>query len=154
MKKKTMKKKRFQKRDLHETTKPIKQYKPKKGERMLVVHGKYGGLYTKDMRHVEDRYTVEQQKDKDGTIKLTMKPFKTLQDRRKELITNLVGVMAKEIDNKALMEDILIDCGSSDLERLHKSIKRGATVKSKPGCFYLEVKDKFRKKPMSIRIRK
>ena len=62
--------------------------------------------------------------------------------------------MAKNIDSEALMKDILEDTRFDKLEELNDAINRGAKITPKEGCFYIEIKDKRRKKPLILNVRK
>ena len=129
-----------------------KKGRPRK-EQSILVKGEEAVMYSKDARHVTKRFKVHK-KESNGQITITLIPWDELNKRRAELIPKLSKKLATNIDSEALMKDILEDTRFDKLEELHDAIDRGAEVKSREGCFFLEVKDKRKKKPLILNVRK
>ena len=126
--------------------------KPKK-ESILII-GEDAGTYDKDARHPKYHYKAKKTKNKDGSIDIKLIPKTKDENRRTELIESLSEKLKDQIDNKELMKDILTDVTLVSLEKIDKALNRGAKIKAKEGCYYLEIKDPRRKKPMNLTIRK
>ena len=62
--------------------------------------------------------------------------------------------LSKNVDAVALMKDVLEDTEYEKLEKLNNALERGAEVKPREGCFFMEIKDKKLKKPLRLDIRK
>ncbi len=129
-----------------------KKGRPKKNPAYVII-GEEAVIYGKDGRHVVKRFKVTQ-KEIDGKITMILIPWKELNKRRKELTKKLSEKLAENVNAKDLMKDILDDTPFNKLEQLNDAIDRGAEVKSKEGCYYLEIKDKRRKKPLQLQVRK
>jgi len=133
--------------------KKTKYPKIKRRSERLVIQDGYGGLVDKDARHVKERFKVRKKKNVDGSIDIKLIPYRTLQKQRRELIGKIAPVLAKEVDSEALMRDVLEDVDIENLEKLGKALKRGAKIKPKEGCFYLDIKDPRKKKSYRLPIR-
>jgi len=133
----------------------LKKRKPgrPKSHQDIVIGPDYAGMYDSDGRHCIKRFKVKKQKVGEKIL-IELTPFKKLDNRRAELIESVAEKLKDNLDSKELMKDILGDTSLNRLEKLDKAIKRGAKVRSREGCYYLEVKDKRLKKPMNVFIRK
>ena len=126
-----------------------KKGRPKKVQ-PIIIEGDYACIYGKDKRHVIKRFKVI----RDGVLSFRLIPFGELNNRREELIRELSRKIGKKLDGEILMKDILEDTSIEKLEKLNKSIERGAEIRPREGCFYMEIKDKKRKKPLLLSVRK
>lgn len=125
--------------------------RPKK-EQPILIEGDYACIYGKDKRHVQKRFKVIKDVS-NGEINLKLIPFDELNNRRKELIEKLSSKLGEKVDGKMLMQDILEDTPIEKLEKLGKHIDRGAEIKPREGCFFMEIKDKRSKKPTKLWVR-
>jgi len=125
----------------------------KKKEPKILIDGENAVMGDKQGRHVKSRYEVTRQDSADGNIILKLTPKTEKEAQRKKLIEELSEKLKNSIDNKALMQDVLTDISLESLEKLDKALSRGAVVKPKEGCFYLQIKDPMRKKPIRLQIR-
>jgi len=128
--------------------------KIKKGEKKILLMGKFANEFDKDSRHVTQRYEVKKTISEKGKITVELTPFKNMQERRKQIIERIAKVLAEKVNNLDLMKDILEDVDISGLERLDAAIERGAEIKPKEGCFGLMIKDPRRKKPYQLMLRR
>lgn len=124
-----------------------------KKEPIIIIKGEEAIMEDKQGRHIKNRYDVTRQDVEDGNILLKLTPKTAKESQRKKLIEELSEKLKDSIDNKALMQDVLTDINLESLEKLDKALKRGAVVKPKEGCFYLQIRDPKRKKPMKLQIR-
>jgi hypothetical protein len=118
----------------------------------FIIDGNYAVIYDKSGRHVLKRFRVSK-KETNGKIVLELTDFNKLNKRREEIIKNLSNKLGDKIDGKMLIRDILNDTDYEKLEKLNSAIERGAEVKPKEGCFYLQIKDKKSKKPLRLNVR-
>jgi len=129
-----------------------KKGRPKK-EPKLFIEGENAVISDKQGRHIKTRYDVIRKDSNDGKITFELTPKTVKEAQRKKLIEELSEKLKDSIDNKSLMVDVLTDLNLESLEKIDKSLKRGAVVKPKEGCFYLRIDDPRRKKPMKLQIR-
>jgi hypothetical protein len=125
-----------------------------KKQPILMIQGNQAGITDKQGRHMKMHYKVVRKDSADGKITLELIPKTMKEAKRKKLIEELSERLKDSVDNKLLMEDVLTDITLESLEKMDKALKRGATVKPKEGCFFLEIKDPRRKKAMNLQIRK
>ena len=124
----------------------------KKTDPQFRMQGEFGVLMDKDKRHVEQRYKVKKRTEAGGKVILELTPLKPVQERRKELVSDLAESLAKEINSVDLMKDILSDVELESLEKLKVAMDRGAKIKH-DHCFGLQIKDPRKKLPYRIKIR-
>lgn len=126
---------------------------PKKKTPILFVDNNIAKITDKDRRHFINQYKVKQKKLKSGKIIIEMIPDKKINKQKDKLISKLSVELSKALNSQELLKDILNDINVDSLEKIDKAIKRGGTVKNRPGCYFLQIKDPRRKKPMNLRIR-
>ncbi len=124
-----------------------------KNQGSIIIEGDYAGLTSDDKRHVRKRFKVKRKKVGEKIL-LELTPFDKLNERRHKLIDELSEKLAKEVNSKSLMEDILDDVNIDNLEKLSDALNRKAKVKHREGCSYLEIKDPRRKEAFTLPIRK
>jgi len=133
---------------------PKKKGRPKLGHSILLkLDEGLGVRYGTMNRHVEERYKLTKRYNKDGSVDIKLMPFKALNKRRDELIKELSKKLSGSIDSEALMKDVLEDTRYEKLETLNTALKRGAEIKHKEGCSFLQIKDPKKKKAMKLFVR-
>ncbi len=87
------------------------------------------------------KFILRKHKHRDGTDKLFLIPFE--EEKYNKIVDEIAVLLEKVVDRKELLRQSLASLEFDQIEKIHKSLKRGVKPKAKKGCYEIKIGNEY-----------